>query len=208
MIDKLGFKTEYYFKETQIPVIPFTKTHFEEQIRKRVTPAILELESGDLINGFYFLMHQHIDLRLSSDSWDEKQAKIENILAEKGIPPKLRHYKGLRSDDFKNLDDNNLELNSRLMIAYLLIRDSAVAEEQKTFEQQVPFRWVHYLYNQFGYLNLHQAMFEFESALFQLAEALRSGQCNVFGAIEILNRVRTSVESRIAELKQQTTERT
>ena len=132
VIEQFGFKTRYHFRQTQIDVDEEAKNagmsladldqlpsvlHFV--IRTKVLPAILELENRELINGFYFIMHEKLDLRLSCDSWEEKEQEIRTVLTNNGISPELVHYKGLKDDDFENLDDNNLEMNSRFCIGLL-----------------------------------------------------------------------------------------
>jgi len=65
-------------------------------IRTKILPAILELEHRGLINGFYFIMHEKLDLRLSCDSWEEKEQDIRTVLVNNGISREFVHYKGLK----------------------------------------------------------------------------------------------------------------
>ena len=170
-------------------------------IRTKVLPAILELEHRELINGFYFIMHEKLDLRLSCDSWEEKEQEIRTVLTNNGISPELVHYKGLKDDDFENLDDNNLEMNSRFVLAYLPIWERASEEERNQMSRAVPARWIHYLYNQFGYPNLAEAISKFDSAFFQLELGYRLGQCDRERYVRILEHVRARAEATLQQME-------
>ncbi len=213
-IEQFGFKTRYNFRQTQIDVneearkagmsldiIDEQATILQFVIRTKILPTILELERRELINGFYFIMHEKLDLRLSCDSWEEKEQDIRLVLADHGISPELKHYSGLKNDDFENLDDNNLEMNSRFVLACLSIWDRATQEERSQMSKAVPNRWIHYLYNQFGYLNLVEGISKFESAFFQLEQGYKLGQCDTEYYIQILVRVKDRAEARLHEIK-------
>jgi hypothetical protein len=214
VIERFGFKTRYHFRQTQIDVheeaenagMPLADLdqlpdvlHFV--IRTKVSPAILELERRELINGFYFIMHQKLDLRLSCDSWEKKEQGIKTVLTNHGISPELVHYKGLQDDDFKNLDDNNLEMNSRFVLAYLSIWDRASQEERKEMSRAAPARWIHYLYNQFGYINLAEGISKFDSAFFQLKQGYRLGQCDRERYVRILEDVKARAEAALRQME-------
>jgi hypothetical protein len=214
VIEQFGFKTGYRFRQAQIDVddearkagLPLTDLdqlpdvlHFV--IRTKVLPAILELDHRELINGFYFIMHEKLDLRLSSDSWEEKEQDIRAVLTKNGISPELVHYKGLKEDDFKNLDDNNLEMNSRFVLAYLSIWDRASEEERRQMSRAAPARWIHYLYNQFGYSNLAEGVSKFDSAFFQLAQGYRLGQCDRDRYVQILEHVKARAEATLQQME-------
>jgi hypothetical protein len=214
VIEPFGFKTRYHFRQAQIDVddearkagLPLTELdqlpdvlHFV--IRTKVLPAILELEHRELINGFYFIMHEKLDLRLSCDSWEEKEQDIRAVLTKNGISPELVYYKGLKEDDFKNLDDNNLEINSRFVLAYLSIWDRANQEERNQMSRAVPARWIHYLYNQFGYSNLAEGISKFDSAFFQLAQGYRLGQCDRERYVRILEHVKDRAEAALQQME-------
>ncbi len=214
VIEPFGFKTRYQFRQTQIDVDEEAKNagmsltivdelsgvlHFV--IRTRVLPAILELERRELINGFYFIMHEKLDLRLSCDSWEKKEQDIRMVLTNNGISPKLVHYSGVKDDDFNNLDDNNLEMNSRFVLAYLSIWDRASLEERRQMSRAVPARWIHYLYNQFGYINLVEGINKFDSGFFQLEQGYRLGQCDRERYVQILEHVRARAEAVLQQMK-------
>jgi hypothetical protein len=214
VIEQFGFKTRYNFRQTQIDVNEEAKNagmslnSLEELpnvlyfvISTKVSPAILELERRELINGFYFIMHQKLDLRLSCDAWEEKEQDIRTVLTKNGISPELVHYSGLKEDDFSNLDDNNLETNSRFVLAYSAIWDRASQEERNQMSRAVPARWIHYLYNQFGYINLAEALDKFNSAFFQLEQGYRLGQCDRERFLQILEEVKARAEARLRQVQ-------
>jgi hypothetical protein len=214
VIEQFGFKTQYNFRQTQIDVNAEAKNagmslasvdelpdvlHFV--IRTKVLPAILELERRELINGFYFIMHEKLDLRLSCDSWEKKEQDIRTVLTRNSISPELVFYSGLTEDDFRNLDDNDLEVNSRFVLAYLAIWDRAGQEERHQMSRAVPARWIHYLYNQFGYINLAEAIDKFNSAFFQLEQGYRLGQCDRERFVQILEDVKARAEARLRQMQ-------
>jgi hypothetical protein len=170
-------------------------------IRTKVLPAILELDHRELINGFYFIMHEKLDLRLSCDSWEEKEKDIRVVLTNNGISPELVPYGGPITDDFTNLDANNLEMNSRFVLAYLSIWDRANEEDRSQMSRAVPARWIHYLYNQFGYLNLVEAVSKFDSAFFQLKQGYRLGQCDRERYVQILEHVKARAEATLRQME-------
>lgn len=51
-------------------------------IKEKVTPLILVLEAEGLIDGFHFIVHEHLELRLSWDSWDKKTVIPEKVLCK------------------------------------------------------------------------------------------------------------------------------
>jgi hypothetical protein len=214
VIEQFGFKTRYVFRQTQIDVNEEAKKAgvslagldelpnvLHSAISAKVSPAILELENRELINGFYFIMHEKLDLRLSCDSWEEKEQDIRAVLEKNGISPKLVPYSGLKDDDLGNLDDNNLETNSRFVLAYLAIWDQASQEERKQMARAVPARWIHYLYDQFGYTNLAEAINKFDSAFFQLEQGYRLGQCDRGRFVHMLKQVKARAEVRIERME-------
>lgn len=214
VIEPFGFKTRYHFRQTQIDVDGEAKnagmslTRVDELssvlqfvIKTKILPAVLELERRELINGFYFIMHEKLDLRLSCDSWEEKEQDIRAVLTNNGISPELRHYSGLIVDDFTNLDGNNLEMNSRFVLAYLSIWDRASQEDRIQMSRAVPGRWIHYLYNQFGYINLVEAISKFDSAFFQLEQGYRLGQCDRERYVRILEGVKARAEATLQQME-------
>jgi len=214
VIEQFGFKTRYNFRQTQIDVNEEARNAgmsldiLDEQarilqlvIRTKILPTVLELERRELINGFYFLMHEKLDLRLSCDSWEEKERAIRLVLADNGISTDLTHLSGLTSDDFKNLDDNNLEMNSRFVLAYLAIWNRSTQEERNEMSRSVPNRWIHYLHNQFGYLNFIEGVRKFESAFFQVEQGYKLRQSSKQDFIKILEQVKSRAEAKLHEIE-------
>ena len=122
MIEQLNLKNKYHIKETQIEITPSSLENYKLQIKKKILPAIMELESKSLINGFYFLLHTKIDLRISCNSWNKNESKIKEILAKHQISSDFRDY-DVQDNDIPNLDNNSLEFTSRLRMAYLLLEE-------------------------------------------------------------------------------------
>ena len=67
----------------------------------------------------------------------------------------------------------------------------------------VPARWIHYLYNQFGYANLEEAIRKFDSAFFQLDQGYRLGQCDRERFVQILEHVKARAEEKIRQMEDQ-----
>lgn len=169
-MESLGLKPEYIFKQTRI----LTTGEVEDKRSKlieMVAPAIRELEADGLINGFYYTLQQDIDLRLSCSDWAKSETEISDILAKYGIPSDLENGGNLWPDDFGGesgaaLTENNLELNSRLIIAMLeVIRATEDETTLELLDRQCPHQWMHNLCNQFGLNNLQESVFDFNNAM-------------------------------------------
>lgn len=167
-IEALGLKSFYNFKETCIPTSREI-SDIHQKLRQIVTPTIIELESKKLINGFHYLIHHDIDLRLSCNDWNRHESSIKKILAEHSVATELTNWamppetSGGEIGVF--LCYNNLEFNSRLSLALIgLINKTSDKSIRQAQENLCPHQWVHYLCNQFGYLNLDQIRFEFNDA--------------------------------------------
>ncbi|CAB1065520.1 hypothetical protein D1BOALGB6SA_10317 [Olavius sp. associated proteobacterium Delta 1] len=200
VLEKFNFKTRYHLKEAQIDIGPFSNENFEKQIREKIIPAILELESEKLIDGFYFLYHSKIDLRLSCDSWDEKESDIKRVLTKHGISDSLKEY-DLQEDEIANLDNNSLELTSRLRMAYILFKDKGDSQHNYSNLKKFPQLWNHYLYNQFGYINLDEGIDHLNYGIGQLLIALDHNQCDVSTIIDILEKFKEAADTEIDKLK-------
>ena len=175
----LGLKSSYIFREARIS-LDGEKIH--TLLKDRVGPAVRELESSKLINGFHYIIHKDIDLRISSDAWPQYLCQIQKVLATFSIPPELREWKdGMEMPPEKYggptgvlLCYNNLEFNSRLCLALIeLMSEAKDAAAQQSLMKLCPHQWVHYLCNQFGYLNLDQISFELNDAFCWLEVLLR-----------------------------------
>lgn len=165
----LGLKTSYSFKEARIP-LSHDRISIHERLGQTVAPAIRDLESQELIDGFHHIIHENIDLRLSCDDWQNKKPAIKDVLALHGIPTELKDWGPMPSERYGGelgviLCYNNLEYNSRLTLG--LVELMAATHDDTLLHWQdrlCPHQWVHYLCNQFGYLNDAQIQFELEDA--------------------------------------------
>ena len=169
-----GLKSKYTFKNTYIRTSR-SRDDIHQKLRQIVAPAIRDLESRGLINGFHYLVHEHIDLRLSCADWDQHESKIKQVLKDHSIPTDLVDWEfkpeGCGGETGAVLSCNNLEFNSRLCLALLeLINETDDQRIRQEQEKLCPHYWVHYLCNQFGYLNLNQVKFEFQDAFIWLNE--------------------------------------
>lgn len=180
MIRKLsdyGLKESYNFKQTHIPVdLNTTDTakriaEVHDRIAAHVSPVITELESLALINGFHFILHGSIDLRISSGDWDKNENRIKEVLRKHGISNDLENWGPMSPERYGGpvgviLCYNNLEFNSRLILALIDAQKHTddIATKQCQ-ERLVHNQWVHYLYIQYGLLNDVQVQLEFSDSL-------------------------------------------
>ena len=182
-IKTLGLKSCYVFKETRIPT-SHKRHDIRQQLGQIIAPALCDLESQQLINGFHYIVHKHIDLRLSCGNWPLHESRIRDVLVTHSIPPDLEDWGPMPSERYGGeigvlLCYNNLEFNSRLCLA--LAQLMYETDDEKTRESQeklCPHQWVHYLCNQFGYNNLEQIMFELDDALLWLRSIVISNPDN------------------------------
>ena len=201
ILEEFGFKTKYHLKQTQIDVDIFSRDSVESQVAEKIIPAILELESEKVIDGFYFIMHGKLDFRLSSNAWDENESKVKEILRKHGISDDLKHHEDFQEDEIANLDNNCLEIISRLMMAYLSLKDRHGQEKFSEKLHEIPQHWIHYMYDQFGIVNLYEAVDHFNSAFIWLLTALNKNQCDVPYCIDILEKVKKAADEHIDGLK-------
>jgi len=176
-IKTFGLKSKYDFKETHIPT-SLCRHNIHQKLREIVAPAIRDLESGGLINGFHYLVHEHIDLRLSCADWDQHESKIKQVLKDHSIPTDLADWEfkpeGYGGETGAVLCCNNLEFNSRLCLALLeLINETDDQRNRQEQDKLCPYQWVHYLCNQFGYLDLDQDRFELHDAFIRINELVK-----------------------------------
>jgi hypothetical protein len=130
-----------------------------KSLKKLSHLTIRDLESQKLSNGFHHLIHEDIDLRLSCEDWPKHESKIKEVLSIHSISLDLKDW-AMPPEQYGGeigvlLCYNNLEFNSRLSLALVELivgtEDISLKESQ---ERLCPHQWVHYLCNQFGYLNL------------------------------------------------------
>ncbi len=201
ILNQFSFKTKYHFKQTHINVDLFSKEDIESKVREKIIPAILELETKKLIDGAYFILHAKLDLRLSCDSWDDKKSKIKRVLKKHEISDNLTNHGGPQEDEIANLDNNCLELISRLMMAYLTLKDREGSKKLSKILQDIPQHWIHYMYNQFGFININEAIDHFKYGFGWLLTALDHKQCDIPGCIDILEKLKEATDKQIGDLK-------
>ena len=149
----IGLKEKWNFKEVHIPVL---KSNAHIIILEVVLPVIEELEGKNLINGFHFIFHDDLDLRLSSVNWRSSKKAIQKILKEYDLPDTLEDWGPLPPRMYGGkwgeiLCYNNLEFNSRLILGLLQARDcaeSAITRDQ--LYMLLYSQWNHYLFFQYG----------------------------------------------------------
>lgn len=185
-LSNYGLRELYNFKEIHIPTngqLP----DIHNKIINYISPAIIELESLGLIDGFHFILHKAMDLRLSAGDWEKNERSIREILRKNNLSDNLQnwdertemppeHYGG---DIGVILCFNNLEFNSRLILALIDLQkhtdDTAVRQRQASL---VYGQWVHYLYIQYGLGNFLQVRLEFQDSLDWLETIIRRNPGN------------------------------
>lgn len=182
-IEALGLKSSFIFKETHIPTTR-DRRDIHQQLREVIAPVVRNLESEGLIDGFHYTVHQQIDLRLSCDDWGRGKRAIRGVLDNHSIRPDLVDWALLPPERYGGeagilLCYNNLEHNSRLCLALADLMDETDDEGVRTRQADLcPHQWLHYLSNQFGYLNLDQIVFELNDAFLWLQTFMNSNAGN------------------------------
>ena len=140
-----------------------------------IVPLLVELEERKLINGFHFIIHENIDLRLSCEDWSGRKGdKIVDVLRKVDLPYSFDRWSGLDPDLYGGEPGvascyNNLESNSRLIIG-LLRADyeedkNPVKAQREVFRRKrqsfITSQWPHYLRSQYGIDNELEAMVDF-----------------------------------------------
>jgi hypothetical protein len=182
-ISSLGLKSSFDFKETRIPTSR-EMSDIRDKLREFVAPTVRDLESRNLINGFYHIVHNHIDLRLSCDDWQQHEESIKEVLSEHSISTDLTACGEMSPEVYGGetgviLCYNNLEFNSRLTLAlFELMHLTDETSVKETQEKLCPHQWVHHLCNQSGYLNFPQIVFEFIDGFMWLHEMVARNREN------------------------------
>lgn len=178
--EALGLRPSYVFKQTHIPWAP-DQGRIRLLLKDAIAPVIRDLESRRLIDGFHYIVHEQIDLRLSCHDWPQHEANIRHILKVHSVSADLRDY-----DDRVEMPPekyggetgvllcfNNLEFNSRLCLALIeLMSGTNDRTARQCLASLCPHQWVHYLCNQFAVLNSDQISFELHDALCWLRQSL------------------------------------
>ncbi|MBN1361918.1 MAG: hypothetical protein JW993_15080 [Sedimentisphaerales bacterium] len=204
-ITTLGLKQSYAFKETHIPSV-LDGENIRACLRDKVAPAIRKLEAEGLINGFHHIIHEKMDLRLSSGNWSQHEQRIQGVLSAHSIPTELKDWQLLPIECYGgetgvSLCYNNLEFNRRLCMA--LVEASSETSDKAVRDKLMrlcPHRWVHYLCNQSGHLNMEQIVFELEDAFGWLCDFTSRNRHDP-QASKIVSQVISQVETKIAAFR-------
>ena len=164
-----GLKESYNFKEIHVPTTQ-DLDDIHDKVVTDISPAIIELETSKLINGFFFISHKAIDVRLSSNNWKKNEKKIREILRKHKLSDDLKNCEPLPPEDYGGdigviLCYNNLEFNSRLIMALL---DAQKLTDDMNMKRQLEgllHQWIHYLYIQYGIYNELEMDSEFRRSL-------------------------------------------
>ena len=160
-----------YFKETKFPYkqvtipnyIPHSSKylfpHYQLTVKEKIMPAIKEMEEKNLIEDFYIMNHAGIDLRIAAD-WEKYKWHIESILILHHLPADLKDYE-YKDDDLNELTpimNAFLRFNTKLLFDYLTIKDEGFQEEYRDWIPIIPAQYMHFLFNQWGYRNIEEAL--------------------------------------------------
>ena len=163
----------------EIQIVYRTRAEYEYLVREKIQPLVEELEADGLIQGFHFIMHGTLDLRLEIS--DEKKLSIvtDKILAS-GIPfAEIKLWNGFteNSREYKWYGPEgvaillqSLESNSRLLMDLFQFKENArnlPLGEEKTIDY-LNHQMVHYFLIQQGIDNLGQVKFSLKDAQFWL----------------------------------------
>ncbi len=86
-------------------------------------------------------------------------------------------------------------------MAYLLLEEKGKKQIGYDMLKKFPQLWIHYLYNQFGYNNLDEAIDHFNSSRNQLFIALEYNQCTIQNCIQYLEEFKRVADEQINKLK-------
>ena len=166
-------ETQFY----EIQIVYKTRAEYEKLVREKIQPLVEELEADGLIQGFHFIMHGTLDLRLKIG--DERKLSIvtDKVLASgvpfaeiklwNGFTENSREYKWYGPEGIAILLQS-LESNSRLLMDLLQFKENArnlPLGEKKTIDY-LNHQMVHYFLIQQGIDNLEQVKFSLDDAKF------------------------------------------
>lgn len=134
---------------------------FQATVKDLIMPAVAELENRCLLDGFYIMNHAGLDLRLAAKDWNINEDQIRKILDGHGIHGPLVDYEYAGADVNKqtHLTDAFLRFNTKLLFSYLKLKEDGFEEE--SIGKWIPLRpafYAHYLFNQWGYRNVEEAV--------------------------------------------------
>jgi hypothetical protein len=156
----------YHYKQVIIPKVrengeKFLFSHYQKIVRDNILPAVAELNNRCLLDDFYIMNHAGIDLRLAAKRWDLREKQIKEVLESHGIDGDLEDYE-YKGDDLHELTpvmDAFLRFNTKLLFSYLKLEDEGFKE--LVISNWIPYRpaqFMHFLFNQWGYKNLEEAL--------------------------------------------------
>ncbi len=177
ILKSLKLADTFDFKEVQIGYTD-TIIGMHNVLTFNVMPAIIEMDS--LINSFHFIRHELLDLRLSSPCWDSHGDRIREILAKHSLPTEMHPYETAKPEKFggdigRVLGYNVLEHNSRIVLAVIAARWEADSDAQDALLSNIHTHWPHYLYLQYGFNHVEQAVYDFDNAMRWIDTALVKG---------------------------------
>jgi len=200
MTTDYGLKESYNFKEIKIKSgIKIEELH--KDIIYKIAPAIIHLEENGLINGFHFIWHEKIDLRISSNNWDETEEEIKIRLEEFGLPSDFKDWSMSTERYFGDIGVllcyNSLEFNSRIILQLLQEKfDENNDRIINLYASQLP----HYHFIQFGWDNITEAIINFENSINQFDEIIERNK-NVYKLLNKIQGYLTEAETKINTLQ-------
>jgi len=205
-VSEYGLKESFDFKETHIST-NHTIPDIHEKILNYIAPTVVELEALELINGFHFILHKEIDFRISSDRWSKSKEEIKEVLRQHNLSDNLKNWGPMPPEPYGGnigvtLCYNNLEFNSRLILALLDAQKNADDNMKKQLENLIYNQWVHYLYIQYGYKNDVQIQLEFQDSIRWL-RTIVSNNSRSKEVIDFANRILDWMKNAIDQLKRE-----
>jgi len=173
-VNKFGLKDKFDFMEVTVgrinaADIQYSFSVYVDILRNKIAPAIEALEKDELIDGFHFISHEGVDLRLSCPNWKLSEIyKIKKILKLNGIDGDLHPYNDLNGSLDSIVKANFLETVSRCVLAEVLAEGKSSRENLS-----------HYLNNQYGVWNIDEAIDHFHRGQLQIVISLFHQQISV-----------------------------
>lgn len=183
MDNNFGLKDKFDFREVNInytrgvPLVPDLYLYCC-LLDDFIAPAIEMMEEENLLNGFHFINHNGIDLRLSSLDWEKNKDRVEEILKIYGtfltVPNltsqeyRLHPYGDLNNDLVGIVAANFLETVSRCVLA-----------EVRADGKASRFKLSHYLNNLYGFWNANEALSYLITGEYQAVVSLIHKQMNL-----------------------------
>jgi len=154
-----------------------TRAGYEYLVREKIKPLVKELEEEGLIQGFHFIMHGTLDLRLEvvdenklsivADKISASDILFSDLKLWNGFTENSREYQWYGPEGIAILLQS-LESNSRLLMDLFQFKENAEnlpLGEEKTIDN-LNHQMVHYFLIQQGIDNRQQVIFSLEDAKF------------------------------------------